>query len=202
MIIDLIKKIKFENSGILVIDNFFNQKYCSVLREFALNPNGGYNYQYPEYSSVDFFQNIAGIDSDILLNSVKNKIKFLGEEIKYQRSWCFCYKNKSNGVPAHADPSFINVNVWLTPNESVNDFSKNGLKIYYKKRKEEDDHDLYNKSRSYVENEIKNCKYVVIPYNYNRAVVFYGSMYHETYGVDMKEGTTNRRISYTFLFDK
>ena len=201
MIENLIKKIKFKKSGIIVIDNFLPEYCCQYLRNYAINPNGGYHDVYDGYRAINFLNQIGQFHISDIANSFSKKIEFLGN-LGYTRSWCFSYDNKCAGVPAHADPSYININLWLTPDECINDTSKNGLKVYCKKRNKSDSHEDYNRNREYINSQIKNSKYTVVPYKYNRATIFFGSMYHETMGVDMKEGDDNKRVSYTFLFDK
>ena len=41
----------------------------------------------------------------------------------------FYFKNDA-GVKMHADPSILNLNVWVSSDESINNFKKNGLNIY------------------------------------------------------------------------
>jgi hypothetical protein len=195
------KLIKFKSTGIIIIDNFLSEETCNNLRNFALNPTFGYHDIYNGYTAVNFDRFTGDLSQIDVVNEFKDKIKFL-ENIKYIRSWCFCYNNKSRGVLPHADPSYININVWVTPNECINNPDKNGLKIYHKIRDKNTPHSAYNRDIDYINNEILNSKYTVIPYKYQRATIFLGSMYHETMGVDMKDGKDNKRVSYTYLFDK
>ena len=202
MIKNLIKKIKFKTTGIVVVDNFLPEKYCNILRQYSINPPNGYDYKYSNgYNSLDFYNIVGNIPIQVLVKSFSEKINFLGN-LKYSRSWSFCYDNKCVGTPPHADPSYININLWLTPDKCVNDFSKNGLKIYHKKRDNNASHKDYNGNNEYINKEIKGSGYTIIPYKYNRATIFLGSMYHKTMGVDMKDGDDNKRVNYTFLFDK
>ena len=192
----------FHKDGILVIDNFFPEKICEDLRKFALFPPKQHHDLYGEYKAMNFDIYPPEFSLKKLVDEcVLPKLNFL-ENITYDRSWCFVYDNKSNGVPAHADPSFVNLNVWLTPNESVNDFKKNGLKLYHKIVDDNVSyHDYNSKSSKFTKEQIKNSQFTIVPYKYNRAVLFLGKMFHETMGVDMKDGHNNRRVSYTFLFN-
>lgn len=201
MIKNFVDRIKFQTKGILVIDNFLPEDICKNLRDYAMNPPEGYDDIYQNYYGIDFDRFHTSKSLKNISSIIEKKISFLGE-LKYSRSWCFCYDNKSRGVPAHADPSYLNVNIWVTPDECVNDFNKNGLKIYHKKRGNEVEHKIYNSNDSYILNQIKGSKFTVVPYKYRRSVIFLGSMFHETTGVDMKIGKNNRRVSYTFLYDK
>lgn len=201
MIGNLINSLQFNNNGIVVIDNFLSNNTCNLLRKFALYPPFGYQDFYPEYKAVNFDPLSDGIDQIKVVDEFKSKIKFLGD-IQYTRSWCFCYDNKSRGVGPHADPSYININIWVTPNHCINDSKKNGLKIYHKLRDENVPHSLYNGNIAYISKQINDQKFTIVPYKYRRATIFLGSMYHQTMGVDMKDGHDNKRVSYTYLFNK
>ena len=100
----------------------------------------------------------------------------------------------------HADPSFINVNIWVTPDKCVYDHAKNGLVIYKKKAPKEWNHYQYNADLNLIETYLKNSKYDRIPYKYNRAIIFRGNTFHSTDSVYMKPGDENRRVNYTFLY--
>ena len=110
------------------------------------------------------------------------------------------YETVALGVCPHADPSFININVWVTPDECVYDHNKNGLKIYKKKAPKECTWEEYNKGHYLIKSYLKESKYDRIPYKYNRAIIFRGNTFHETDKVHMKPGHENKRVNYTFLY--
>ena len=100
----------------------------------------------------------------------------------------------------HADPSFINVNIWMTPDECVQDHDKNGLVIYRRKALESWDWIDYNGNKNNIGVFLKDSKYDIIPYKYNRAIIFRCNTFHSTNSVHMKNGDQNRRVNYTFLY--
>ena len=51
-----------------------------------------------------------------------------------------------------------------------------------------------------IELFLKGSKYDIIPYKYNRAIIFRGNTFHSTKSVHMKPGDENRRVNYTFLY--
>ena len=188
--------------GFLVVDNFLPEEKCEYLRNFALNPPGNYHDHYKGYKAINFDNgNNEYSIKNLVYADIMPKLDFL-EKIVYDRSWFFVYDNESSGVPAHADPSFINLNLWVTSNDCINDYTKNGLKIYHKIVGDKVSWEDYNKNQNFIQEQIKNCESTIIPYNYNRAVIFLGKLFHRTMGVSMKSGYNNRRISYTFLFNK
>ena len=55
----------------------------------------------------------------------------------------------------HADPSLYNLNVWVTPDESAEDWNKNGLRIYEKDRGDLT-HEDYNRNQDLINNMIQD----------------------------------------------
>ena len=193
--IDLLRlKIK----GYIIIDDFFPDEICKELREKSYNAKD-YNMKYWDYKSLDF-DNATG-DESLKYISDKYVVPKISLAKDYQRAWSFVYENVGRGVVAHADPSFINVNIWVTPDECVYDHNKNGLRIFRKRVPSEMPEWLLQQNTSYVANYLKDSKYDIIPYKYNRAVIFRGHSYHSTEKVHMKPGHENKRVNYTFLYE-
>ena len=193
--IDLLRlKIK----GYIIIDDFFPDDVCTYLREKSLNTEK-YNDRYWDYKSIDFDH------ADYITESLKDiSDKYVVPKIslaeKYYRSWSFVYDNVARGVQPHADPSFINVNIWVTPDECVQDHNKNGLKIYKKKSPKEWTWKQYNNNHALIDDFLKDSEYDIIPYKCNRATIFRGNTFHTTDNVHMKPGHENKRVNYTFLY--
>tara|TARA_B100001996_G_C18419630_1_gene500182 strand:+ start:49 stop:651 length:603 start_codon:yes stop_codon:yes gene_type:complete len=191
--------IRLKINNYIIIDDFFPDEICTELREKSLNAKE-YTKKYWDYKALDFDNGDLESLQDISNKYVVPKIP-LAE--KYLRSWSFVYDNIARGVGIHADPSFINVNIWVTPDKCVENYNKNGLIIYHKHAPKEWSHDEYNWDKSYlkIKSYLKDSKYDRIPYKYNRAIIFKGSAFHSTDNVHMKPGEKNRRVNYTFLYD-
>ena len=194
--IDLLRlKIK----GYIIIDDFFPDEICKELREKTLNSKK-YNKEYWDYKALDFDN--ASVESKSLKDiSDKYVVPKISLAEKYLRSWSFVYNNISRGVLPHADPSFINVNIWVTPDECVYDHNKNGLILYRKKAPKDWDWKTYNRDLTRIEDYLKDSEYDRVSYRYNRAVIFRGETFHSTDSVHMKPGPENKRVNYTFLYD-
>ena len=201
--IDLLKlKIK----GYLVVDDFFPKEICTKMRYDALNHyeympmkktyTTYWNYRYKDFDNCDYNDSLK----DIADTYVASKISLV-DASTYKRSWSFLYDNEGDGVGAHADPSYINVNIWVTPDECVEDHNKNGLKLYHRKAPKEWTWDQYNRDLSLIKEFLMGSKYDIIPYKCNRAIIFEGNTFHTTDNVHMKPGHINKRINYTFLYD-
>ena len=194
----LYDRIRLKLNNYIIIDNFFPDDICTELREKSLYSKF-YNEQYFDYKALNFDSYVEDESlEDISDKYVVPKISLAKD---YQRAWSFVYENVGRGVVAHADPSFINVNIWVTPDECVYDHNKNGLRIFRKRVPSEMPEWLLQQNTSYVANYLKDSKYDIIPYKYNRAVIFRGHSYHSTEKVHMKPGHENKRVNYTFLYE-
>lgn len=185
---------------VAVVDDFFTENTAEELRERMV-----YGWVYDNYFKGGYkAKNYDTSDSitNQLAKELKEKLPVLAE---FQRAWSFIYNNKSSGVNFHADPSNVNLNCWVTPNESVNNFLLNGLLICNKKPPENWTRKEWNQNKDGIvdkfieENEVD---IVDVKYKYNRAIFFDGACFHKTNNVDMKLGLNNRRVSYTMLFGR
>jgi hypothetical protein len=194
-----VKKI-IEEEKYYVADNLFLPEVIDELREFALNTDI-INDRYEDYYSINFDSNHLPLKLlyDII-NGLQDKFPFLG---KFSRGWAFVYDNKAKGVTPHADPACYNINIWVTPNSSIEDPEKNGLILYDIKPPSTWTWKEYNTDvkliRKYL--EYTNSKKTIIPYSYNRLLIFNSKYFHETNQVSMKQGQENRRVNYTFMFE-
>jgi len=191
--------IRLRINNYIIIDNFFPDELCKELREYILNIKV-FKKEYFDYKSIDFDNDPPDSSlRNISENYVVPKVSLI-KQSQYDRAWSFVYKNVARGVCAHADPSFINVNIWVTPDECVEDHNKNGLIIYRKRAPKDMLWEYYN-SGDHAEKFLKKSKYDRIPYRYNRAIIFRGNTFHSTDNVHMKQGPENRRVNYTFLYN-
>ena len=189
--------LRLKISGYIIIDNFFPDDICTELREKSLNAKE-YNDKYWDYQSLDF----DDIPTNPSLKYISDKyiIPKVSLAKNYFKAWTFVYDNVALGVLPHADRSFININVWVTPDECVYDHNKNGLKIYKKKAPKEWTWAEYNRDSNLINRYLKESKYDRISYKYNRAIIFRGNTFHATDKVHMKPGHENKRVNYTFLY--
>ena len=189
--------LRLKVNNYIIIDNFFPDDICTELREKSLNAKK-YNNKYWDYQSLDFDNSSTDPSLKYISdNYITPKVSLAKN---YRRAWTFVYDNIALGVLPHADRSFININVWVTPDECVYDHNKNGLKIYKKKVPKEWIWAQYNRDSNLINEYLKDSKYDRVLYKYNRAVIFRGNTFHSTDSVHMKPGHENKRVNYTFLY--
>ncbi len=181
---------------IKVVDNFFTNECLEALKHRMLFAKY-FDKTYNDYVAIDYFPT-----EDYLTDLIVSEINKKFDVPKFQRGWSFLYTKNKDGVGLHCDPSVINLNIWVSSNDSVLDLEKNGLNIYKitppKDWTREDWNNNAEKSLDYIKS--KNIEPVKIKYKSNRAIFFNGSYFHKTNEVSMKEGFENMRISYTLLF--
>ena len=197
----LYETLKLKIDQYFIVDDIFPEEVCKNLKDLAVDKTASlFTTDYYGYYGQDYRERMEDI-SDL----IKSKVS-IAKAKTYQRSWSFVCDNVSRGVFPHVDPSSINVNIWLTTDECVEDHNKNGLRIYKKNLDpliewNQSTRNTYNQDPEFVEKYLNGVKYDIIPYRYNRAVIFSGKTFHSTHHVHMKPGDENRRVNYTFLYD-
>jgi hypothetical protein len=178
-----------------IIDNFVTEEEARMLQHYMMNTIY-FHDEYTGYRAVDFHrEHIWHPVLEGIASRIENQY-----DVTLQRAWSFIYDRESNGVPLHADPAKLNVNIWVTPEEQMNmREGYNGLVIYPVKPPEDWKHNDYNGSSQQCKEFINatGVKGVVSEYKYRRATIFSSKFFHESQSVSAK---TNR-ISWTFLFD-
>jgi hypothetical protein len=182
------------------VQDGFPEAMAKSLRRYALSCvtqsrfDGGYDI-------IEFWS-----DSHPLLTRAIDHIKSRFQNdlgaLKFQQGWFFIYDSECPGVGLHADPAAINVNIWLTPNEAIADFDKNGLLVYDAMCPPEWDWDDYNTDTAKIEKHIVDVGATArtVQYAYRRMTLFDSRLFHKTNGVHTHPGTQNKRINCTLLF--
>jgi hypothetical protein len=188
---------QLDKNDCVVLDDFFTKTVCIALHQRMILSTA-FDTDYKTYQAKDYDLN-DDLTKYIVDDLLKASPRLFGE---FVRAWSFVYNNEADGVGLHSDPSSFNINVWVTPDESVKDKFKNGLNIYSVKVPSNWTREQYNKNPDVLRDLIYEKPHVIyrVPYKYNRAIIFNASMPHETDSVLMHSGTQNRRVSYTMLY--
>lgn len=189
--------IKPISDKIFLVDNILNEHVIGYLR-LRMEFTNTFDDYYKDYQAINYLPG-----KDFVTDSLEKEMSAKFKLNNFQRAWSFIYNNFSNGVQFHADPSNINVNIWLTPEESIEDFSKNGLLICNKKPPKNWSREQWNGNKDgcidkFLQEE--KAEILKINYRYNRGIFFDGSLFHKTDSVKTKNESFNRRVSYTMLF--
>ena len=191
--------IKPLSNNIAIVDNLLNDHVVGHLR-LRMQTASYFQDHYNDYQAISYFPK-DDLLTDLLAEEISNKFKLE----KFQRAWSFLYNNTAFGTNFHSDPSSINVNVWVTPDECIEDYSQNGLLICNVKPPQDWTREQWNKNKdNCITKFLNEQKASVLRVNYrcNRAIIFDGALFHKTDNVKTKEGDFNKRVSYTMLFGR
>jgi hypothetical protein len=198
------KKLKeeYDKKEYVVVDNFLIPEFAVRLRNFALTTNFR-SMKWPDYIGLDFRRPKKWFP---LLTNISEEMSETIDILKglnFKQVWAFMCNNIGSGVALHADPACVNVNLWVTGDESmVQKSGKNGLILWDKKAPKDWSYEDYNGnvflSRKFLAEN--GSLPTIIEYKFNRALFFNSAYFHETAGVETKKGHENKRINYTFLF--
>lgn len=191
--------------NLVVVDNYLSDTCAARLRDFVLFCNKKEDF-YLDYAAINFYKDLPGRIWFNLLTEVveqtKHKFELL-RDLNFIRGWAFIYDNSSQGVNIHADDASINLNYWVTPNDSL--YLKdgyNGLDLWKVGPPKEWSYSSYNRSpdlcKKYLQEQGEEP--ISITYNFNRLAIFNSMFFHKTQPVRAKPGYENRRINYTFLY--
>lgn len=189
-----------KRSRSVTIKDNFPQPLARKLRQYAMSCITQGRYK-GGYDIIQFWY-----DSDPL---TKRGIDFVEKAFKkqlggktFQQGWFFIHDNKCPGVGVHADPANVNINIWLTPDESVQDWTKNGLIVHNKVPPKSWSFEDYNTDGDRIRRFLKqsNAKKTIVSYKYCRMILFNSRLFHSTNGVHMKPGPENKRINMSLLF--
>ena len=120
-------------------------------------------------------------------------------------AWAYKYNSTLKGIGAHADPAAVNVNLWLTPDESNLSPGQGGGLVVYKVRPP-DDWGVFKwnayEDDSHIEQLLRENEWrnVTVPYKANRVVIFNSDLLHLTDRFKFKKKFSDGRINVTFLF--
>ena len=200
---NLISKI-YERDKIVVVEDFLEPEFTDTLRKYALITNIRED-KYKDYSATNFSRKQGRLWFKLLSNIVdesKANIPLLNN-FTFERAWSFIYSNVSGGVGIHSDPANITFNLWVTPEECIDDIQGfNGLEIWKVPRPADWTPELYLGAgvNALALLEASNIKSTIIPYKNNRVAIFDSTFFHRSQPVRCKPGYQNKRINYTFLY--
>ena len=120
------------------------------------------------------------------------------------RTWAFKYDSSLGGIQVHGDQAAVNVNFWITPNDSNLNPDSGGMVIWDTAAPTDWEFARYNKDDDAIYAFLAGAgaKSTTIPHRSNRAVVFDSDLFHETDKTEFKDGYLDRRINVTMLYGR
>ena len=189
--------------GAIYIDRFLSQEALKGFYNYALFAKV-WNKEYKS-CYLGAFGN-QGFISPLHLQlavELKKSMPRIYKDYLLSQMWGFKYDSQlGKGINVHADFAKINLNFWVSPDESNLDPMSGGLKVYKYPAPADWTFSDYNASpqQIYAFLEQRSLDLIQIPYRCNRAVLFNSALFHETDAINFQEGYNNRRINMTYLF--
>jgi tetratricopeptide (TPR) repeat protein len=195
------RELAAKDTQFVVVDDFIDVGALKQIRDFVNRGEWG-----AETDTGDEIRSslLEGFVSKLLLtlsaNIGKDASSIVGQ-LPFTSLWLYKYfPNRTTRVP-HADAGKISFNIWITPDE-YNKGKMGGLRIwpvhasagYFGRDK--------NWQRRYVEQRLRNKEEecFVIPYKYNRAIIFDSTLIHQTDEFHFDESHIGRRANITLTY--
>jgi hypothetical protein len=191
--------------GVVVIDDFLSVHALEEVRRFCLESTVWNTNRYGHGRLGAFFHD--GFNCPLLLQIAEelreNLPQVIGERYPLRQLWGF--KN-TKALPAdattHADFAAVNVNFWITPDDSNLDPASGGLVVYDVDAPLSWDFLTYNGRQDMISAFLRSQKSraIDIPYRQNRAIIFNSDLFHGTAAVNFRPGYEDHRINVTMLY--
>jgi hypothetical protein len=200
----------YQTERVVVIDDFLSAEALAELWSYTL---GGAAFRTMRAGFLGAFPG-DGATHPIVLNVASLLEEAMPAVFKGHSLglwWFFKYVTASpneatmtNGIGIHADPAAVNINLWLTPDDSH--ISGGGLDIFkYVPPLERNVHQVNHEfENADLEKEfykdLEQHGVVSVKYKCNRAVLFVSDQYHVSTPFRFAEGYENCRANLTFLY--
>ena len=189
---------------IVVIDNFLTgealeklQRFCWGSTMWRTSYDNGYLGAMPEQGfACPLLAQVA--------EELRDTFPTIIEDHRLRMLWAFKYDSRLEGIKIHADQAAVNVNFWITPDDSNRNSESGGVVIWDVKAPKDWEPEKYNGNESAMRAFLDRfgAKPITVPYRANRAVIFNSDLFHETDDIDFMDGYLNRRINITMLYGR
>jgi hypothetical protein len=198
---DSAEEDNYSRPGVVVIDDILSPEALARIRQLLLESTVFYQTKMPlEFGGYGGAYIDDGLHARILialafeLNKALPRI-MAKHPLKYL--WAYKYDSEYTGIRTHADQAAVNVNIWLTPDDSVLDKDHGGLVVFTAKPPLNSDFSSYNTDTERALKEMiepTGFANVTVPFRLNRAVMFDSALFHQTDVFRFKKGYKNRRM--------
>lgn len=192
--------------GIMVIDDFLSAPAWRELLRFCQDSTIWFANRYRNGRLGAFFG--EGFNCPLLVQ-IAEEIRdafprVIGRRFPLAQMWGYKYSPVHPRGTPHADFAAVNVNFWITPDESNLEPESGGLIIYDREAPPDWKFADYNKNRGKITSFISETgsKSIEIPYRGNRAVIFNSDLFHVTADCRFREGYEDRRMNVTMLYGR
>ena len=191
-----------DGKGIVCVDHLLTPEALAQLQRFCLRSTVWRRPYPPGYLGAN---PESGFFSPLLLQiaaELRQAIPELLGDHHLNYWWSFVCQHQRPGTDIHADQSDISLNFWITPDSANLQPGGGGLDVWDVAAPADWTFDDYNSGardiRAFLQRE--RAQQTSFAYAENRALLFRGSIFHQTAAVRFAEGFENRRRNVTMLF--
>ena len=188
--------------GIACVDRLLTPEALAQLQRFCLRSTIWRRPYPPGYLGAN---PESGFFSPLLLQIAAELRQALPELLRGHHLnywWSFVCQAQRPGTDIHADQSDISLNFWITPDSANLQPGSGGLDVWDVAAPADWTFDDYNSGvrdiRAFLRQE--GARQTSFAYAENRALIFRGSIFHQTAATRFAEGFENRRRNVTMLF--
>jgi hypothetical protein len=199
---DVVQAFKGDGKGIACVDHLLTPEALAQLQRFCLRSTVWRRPYPPGYLGAN---PESGFFSPLLLQiaaELRQAIPELLGEHHLNYWWSFVCQHQRPGTDIHADQSDISLNFWITPDSANLQPGGGGLDVWDVAAPGDWTFDDYNSGvrdiRAFLRQE--GARQISFAYAENRALLFRGSIFHQTAATRFAEGFENRRRNVTMLF--
>ena len=199
---EVVQAFKGEGKGIACVDQLLTAEALAQLQRFCLRSTVWRRPYPPGYLGAN---PESGFFSPLLLQiaaELRQAVPELLGEHHLSYWWSFVCQHQRPGTDIHADQSDISLNFWITPDSANLQPGGGGLDVWDVAAPADWTFDDYNSGvrdiRAFLRQE--GARQTSIAYGENRALLFRGSIFHQSAAARFAEGFENRRRNVTMLF--
>ncbi|MBI2741507.1 MAG: hypothetical protein HYX38_33850 [Rhodospirillales bacterium] len=199
---DVVQAFAGEGKGIACVDHLLTPEALAQLQRFCLRSTVWRRPYPPGYIGAN---PESGFFSPLLLRiaaELRQAMPELLGEHHLSYWWSFVCQHQRPGTDIHADQSDISLNFWITPDSANLQPGSGGLDVWDVAAPADWTFYDYNFGgrdiHAFLEKE--GARQTTYAYAENRALVFRGSIFHQTAATRFADGFENRRRNVTMLF--
>lgn len=199
---DVVQAFTGEGKGIACVDHLLTPEALAQLQRFCLRSTVWRRPYPPGYIGAN---PESGFFSPLLLRiaaELRQAMPDLLGEHHLSYWWSFVCQHQRPGTDIHADQSDISLNFWITPDSANLQPGSGGLDVWDVAAPADWTFYDYNFGGRDIHAflEKKGARQTTYAYAENRALVFRGSIFHQTAATRFADGFENRRRNVTMLF--
>lgn len=199
---DVVQAFKGEGKGIVCVDHLLTPDALAQLQRFCLRSTVWRRPYPPGYLGAN---PESGFFSPLLLQiaaELRQAIPELLDKHHLNYWWSFVCQHQRPGTDIHADQSDISLNFWITPDSANLQPGGGGLDVWDVAAPADWTFDDYNRGGRDIRDFLRQegARQTSFAYAENRALLFRGSIFHQTAATRFAEGFENRRRNVTMLF--